>query len=343
MIREGSIETIHSRLPVVKRSGEVWIGHAKVVEGDIHCSNGVIHIVDRALIPFGVSKKFPVPPQIVGPAGVQMALLPGGRFQMGSPAAEEGRRDNEGPQHIVQMDPFLIGKFEITRKQYKAVMNLDPSDTNMPGRRQLPNDDPAQRITWFDAVLFCNQLSRMDLDQPYYQLELAGRTKDGKQLFQVTSPSPFASGYRLPTEAEWEYACRARGAGAYCFGDAVEKLVEYGWYEANSGAERTRPVGMLKPNSFGLFDMHGNVAEWCHDWYFEKYAAGAEVNPQGPVTGADRVVRGGSYVYGETTLRSAARHHRPPYYSHRAVGMRVARYLPAELRPGQQQFLQQDE
>ncbi len=305
MVRKQRVETFHSTLAVWTRSGETWIGSARVLQGDIRCSNGVIHIVDQALIPFDVSKKFPVPPVVYGPAGIQLVIAPEGRFQMGAPRTEEGYRENEGPRHVVQLDPFLIGKYEITRRQYKAVMNMDPSDIQMPGRRQFSNEDPAQRITWFDAVRFCNELSRVDACEPYYVLTPAGRN-NGRQVYDVVIPNPMGSGYRLPTEAEWEYACRARGEDAYCFGDAVERLKEYGWYEENSGVERTRKIGQLKPNAFGLFDVHGNVAEWCQDWYFDKYATAPAVNPTGPISGTERVLRGGSYVYNALDLRCAA-------------------------------------
>ena len=154
--------------------------------------------------------------------------------------------------------------YEVTQEQYERVMGKNPSRFKGP---QLP----VERVSWKAAVSFCTKLSAFPEEQA------AGRT------------------YRLPTEAEWEYACRAGSTTDFCFGDAEWGLDDYAWYEDNSD-HRTHPVGQKRPNAWGLYDMHGNVWEWCADWHDEAYYEASPVDdPQGPATGVDRVGRGGSW------------------------------------------------
>jgi formylglycine-generating enzyme required for sulfatase activity len=204
--------------------------------------------------------------------GVKMELVwvPAGSFQMGSPSSESGRSDDEGPVHAVELDGFWMGKYEVTQEQYEAVMGKNPS--NFKGTK-----NPVEMVSWKDAREFCRKASE----------------KTGK-------------GIRLPTEAEWEYACRAGTTTRFCFGDSDNGLDEYAWYTANSGS-KTHPVGEKKPNEWGLYDMHGNVWEWCGDWYADKYGAGAAKNPAGASSGSYRVFRGGSWRSPAGNCRSANR------------------------------------
>jgi formylglycine-generating enzyme required for sulfatase activity len=192
---------------------------------------------------------------------MKLIFIRPGKFMMGSPDSEEGRKADEGPQHEVAISkPFYLGLTEVTQAQYEAVMGTNPSQFKGP-------TNPVEMVTWNEAADFCRKLS----------------AKTRKAV-------------RLPTEAEWEYACRAGTKTRYSFGDADTDLGDYCWYHSNSGGT-THPVGQKKPNAWGLYDMHGNVMEWCADWY-GNYPSGACTDPQGPASGTHRVKRGGSYFYG---------------------------------------------
>ena len=251
---------------------------------------------------------------------------------MGAPPLEMGRRPSDGPQHEVQLSMFQMGCFEITREQYKAAMNNDPSYTV----REKPVTTPVQAVTWYDAIKFCNSMSIRDGLPPYYVLKNERVDTQGRVEYDVTVPSRMSTSYRLPSEAEWEYACRAGEEGAFCFGDDLAQVDDYIWYFKNAMEQRTQTVGLKMPNSFGLYDMHGNVSEWCQDWY-DAYSIGdaLQIDPRGPLTGDRRVVRGGSYVWDTDDCRSAARFeprsHKPTYVA-ASLGFRVVRYPPAERK-----------
>ncbi|MFN0112470.1 MAG: SUMF1/EgtB/PvdO family nonheme iron enzyme [Blastocatellia bacterium] len=199
--------------------------------------------------------------------------------------------DREKPIHRVTLSPFHIGKFQVTQAQWKAVMKANPS--NFKG-----DNLPVETISWTDAFEFCLKLSE----------------KTGNE-------------YRLPTEAEWEYACLAGSTGKYCFGDDKALLNDYAWYYENSGS-KTHPVGEKKPNNWGLHDMHGNVWEWCQDWYDANYYAelgkqGETVNPQGPANGKYRVLRGGSWLNDLSDARAVVRLGDIPAARNYGFGFRV--------------------
>ncbi len=347
LLAKGRIWTLVSNLDVRQDQYGIWIKDAKIIQPDIQCSNGVVHVTDRVLISSSVVPKLPEP--IRHPDweiyNVAMISVPGGEFLMGAPPDEKGRSPNDGPQHRVELSPFQISRCEITRIQFDAAMKQDPSDTNMPGPREQPNDDPVQMVTWYQAVLFCNELSRSSGLPPYYRLtnERPAQGSD-KNMYDVAIPNPYSYSFRLPTETEWEYACRAgpEGTGMFCFGDSLKLLDEYAWHYENAGDQLIHPVGEKKANKFGLCDMHGNVAEWCHDWYQESYDDSQLVkDPRGPLTGEKKVVRGGSYFYDWSACRCAARFEgrmRPPFYHHRSIGFRVARYQPPESAVGNRRF-----
>ena len=195
--------------------------------------------------------------------GMEFVLIPAGTFQMGCSSEAEECEDEEKPSHSVTISqPFHLGKYEVTQAQWEAVMGNNPS-------KFKGADRPVDSVTWDDAQEFIKKLNAKE-----------GHTR-----------------YRLPTEAEWEYAARAGSATAYSFGDDEGQLGNYAWYWENSD-EETHPVGRKQPNAWGLFDMHGNVWEWVHDWYGEKYySAGAMTDPQGPESGGYRVLRGGGWTY----------------------------------------------
>jgi formylglycine-generating enzyme required for sulfatase activity len=204
--------------------------------------------------------------------GVTMKLvrIPRGKFIMGSPDSEEGRQGIEGPQHEVTISkPFYMGVTEVTQEQYEAVVGTNPSGFRGP-------TNPVESVSWNDVTAFCWTLS------------------------QTTHKT-----VRLPTEAEWEYACRAGSTTRFSFGDSDNALAEYAWFGGN-WAGAIHPVGQKKPNAWGLYDMHGNMWEWCQDW-FGAYAAGAVTDPGGPSSGSGSVVRGGSANSHPYACRSAGR------------------------------------
>jgi formylglycine-generating enzyme required for sulfatase activity len=213
---------------------------------------------------------------------IQMVSVPGGTFLMGSPLSEAGRDQDEGPQNEVTVQSFSIGKYEVTQEQYKAVMGTNPSSF-------IGDDLPVDSVSWNDAVAFCRKLSQM-----------TGRE------------------YRLPTEAEWEYACRAKTTGP--FPGNVDAVT---WYDANSG-NRTHPVGQKEPNGFGLYDMNGNVWEWCQSKY-KPYPYRADDGREDLQSTDVRVMRGGSWRSPQKGCRSAYRRRVPP--DDRTIGFRII--LPA--------------
>jgi len=245
---------------------------------------------------------------------MRLVLIPAGKFMMGSPATEAGRSGDEGPQHDVTISkPFYMGVFEVTQEQYEQVMGVNPS--SFKGAK-----NPVEMVSWEEAVEFCKKLS----------------ARTGKKVM-------------LPTEAQWEYACRAGTTTAFHTGDALKpgqanaafpKTSNPGvwdrimaWLGMSSAQKiiQTTPAGSFPPNGFGLYDMHGNVWEWCSDWHADSYAnlpagqAGAKnQDPTGPDSGASRVLRGGSWGGDPQLCRSALRFRLTPDYRICDVGFRVA-------------------
>jgi formylglycine-generating enzyme required for sulfatase activity len=210
--------------------------------------------------------------EITTPSGVEMVLIPGGTMTMGSGAAVDAQ-----PVHEVAVGGFYMDRFEVTQELYEKVMGANPA------RRKDPQS-PVERVRWLDAVKFCNARSAQEGLEPCYDLE------SRRCRFE-------ADGYRLPTEAEWEYACRGGTGGDYYFGDDPRELDAHAWCKANA-RRRPHPVGEKRANPFGLFDMSGNVWEWCNDWYevdcYAKTPPG-EVDPPGPAEGEKKVLRGGAF------------------------------------------------
>ncbi len=237
---------------------------------------------------------------------IKLKRIPVGQFVMGSPVGE-GRPD-EHPQHEVRITrPFYLGVFEVTQGQYRAVMGNNPSHF------EGSDDLPVESVSWPNTVRFCNKLSEREGRKPYYQI-------DGDM---VTIAGGY--GYRLPTEAEWEYACRAGTSTRFPFGDDENALGQYGWFSVNSN-RRTHPVGERQPNAFGLYDMHGNVWEWCWDGYGAAYYKRSPLNdPQGPERASVRVHRGGGWPTAPHFAESAARNGSGPVHLSYDLGFRLAR------------------
>jgi len=234
---------------------------------------------------------------------MKLILIPAGKFKMGrsEQEADDDEGDDEGEQAEEQQvsvtitKSFLMGQTEVTQGQWKAVMGTEPWKG-----KEYTKEGPnyaATYVNWDDATAFCEALSK----------------KEGKT-------------YSLPTEAQWEYACRAGTTTAYSFGDDESQLGNYAWFQENAedaGEEYAHEVAMKKPSPWGLYDMHGNGWEWCSDWYDEKLPGGKD--PTGPVAGSDRVLRGGSWDYSEFNCRSAYRDNNDPSDRYSVIGFRVVR------------------
>jgi formylglycine-generating enzyme required for sulfatase activity len=196
---------------------------------------------------------------------LEMVLVPAGKFVMGSPKSEKGRNEEEKQHEVTITNPFYMGKYEVTQEQWEAVMWNNPSIIK---GAMLPVTD----VSWEDCQEFINKLNA---------------TTNG--------------GYRLPTEAEWEYACRAGTITAYSVGNSLTKN------DANINGDSIKAVGSYRPNAFGLYDMHGNVWEWCNDWYYGYLHASEVMDPAGAATGKGHVLRGGSFNYNASETRSSNR------------------------------------
>ena len=221
-------------------------------------------------------------PNIINSIGIKLILIPPGSFEMGSVENEQFRSDDEVLHEVKITDGFYISETEITQKQWEALMKNNPSAFK-------GENLPVENISWVDTQKFINELN----------------TNTGKR-------------YRLPTEAEWEFACRAGSINAL---NSDEEGSAFAWDKSNS-KEQTHPVKLLKPNAFGLFDMHNNVWEWCQD-YYDNYNTEHSINPKGPITGVDKVMRGGSWSNIKASSRSATRRNRKPNYTSNALGFRI--------------------
>ncbi len=215
------------------------------------------------------------PKEFTNSIGMKLVRIQPGSFTMGS-----NETDNEKPPHPVRITrAFYLGEHEVTQGQYQAVMGQNPSYF------QGSDDLPVEQVSWLDAVKFCIVLSNREKRTPYYRIE-------GDQVSIVGG-----KGYRLPTEAEWEYACRAGSTTKYPFGEDESNLGKYAWYDGNS-ERKTHPVGQKQPNGWGLYDMLGNVNEWCQDYFdADYYTASPPADPPGPAKAPYRVLRGGCWLF----------------------------------------------
>jgi formylglycine-generating enzyme required for sulfatase activity len=221
------------------------------------------------------------PKEITNSIGMKLVLIPKGTFMMGAPFDEEGASNDEAQHKVSISNEYYLGAYEVTQSQYEKVMGANPSVFN---DRAIEGDSsvhPVENVTWVNAVVFCKKLSKLPEEKA-----------DGRV-------------YRLPTEAEREYACRAGSKSAYSFGESSKSLGDYAWFNINSNSQ-THPVGEKKANARGLYDMHGNLAEWCSDWYGE-YPKGAVSDPVGPREGLGRVFRGGCWIFDAANCRTAVR------------------------------------
>jgi formylglycine-generating enzyme required for sulfatase activity len=227
----------------------------------------------------------------------------GGTFQMGNNNSESYSK----PVHTVTVKSFSMGKYEVTQKEWQEIMGSNPS--NFKGETL-----PVESISWYEVIEYCNKRSIKEGLTPAYKGSDDNITCDWN-----------ANGYRLPTEAEWEFAAKGGIKDSYLTyeysgGNALDAVA---WYDGNSG-DRTHPVGTKAPNSLGIYDMSGNVFEWCWDWYGD-YSSRSQTDPRGPVTGTIRVLRGGCWSNIGQSLRSALRFGGNPSYRGYSLGFRLVR------------------
>ncbi|MDR0562256.1 MAG: SUMF1/EgtB/PvdO family nonheme iron enzyme [Spirochaetaceae bacterium] len=246
--------------------------------------------------------------------------IKGGDFMMGSPASEANRREDE-QQHSVKLNAFFIGKFPVTQEEYEIVMGLNPS--NFQGSRL-----PVEKISWYDAIEYCNKRSLLEGLTPAYDINKSrydiNNTNDFDKNKWLVTPIEGATGYRLPTEAEWEYACRAGTKTPYHTGDVISPAQAN--YNDKSGTPKlcTVKVGSYPHNAWGLYEMHGNIYEWCWDWY-SAFSGASSAAPLGSISGTQRVLRGGSWNKSFEYLRSAARICSTPSLRSSEFGIRLAK------------------
>jgi formylglycine-generating enzyme required for sulfatase activity len=253
---------------------------------------------------------------ITNSIGMKLVLIPAGKFQMGSPETEEGRESKELQHEVSITRPFFMGAYETTQREWETVMQKKFNQSQFNSSRGGSYDHPVENMTWYMVVDFCKKLSELPDEKK------AGRT------------------YRLPTEAEWEYACRAGTKTPYHCGKSLSsKQANFNGNFPSGGAEKgdylrkTEKVGSHAPNAWGLYDMHGNVAEWCSDYYDPKYFSDSpKEDPKGPAKGVFptdynkdfyRVVRGGCWVDEAVACRSAYRFRAMPHDAYRLIGFRV--------------------
>ena len=216
---------------------------------------------------------------------LEMVLVSAGKFMMGAPASEKFRFDDETQHEVTLTKPYYMGKYEVTQEQWESLMGNNPSETK--GAKL-----PVTNVSWGLCQAFITKLN-----------------------------AKTSGGFRLPTESEWEYACRAGTSTAYSFGDATTpKDANY----KDSKIGKPVAVGSYKPNAFGLYDMHGNVWEWCEDWKVD-YPKEAVIDPKGPATGETRAYRGGSFFFTVPYARSSTRFYYTPSFQFNYVGFRVAK------------------
>ncbi|MFQ5853245.1 MAG: formylglycine-generating enzyme family protein [Candidatus Binatia bacterium] len=232
------------------------------------------------------------PRTLTNSIGMPFVLIPAGEFMMGL-TGHDADTDEQPVHKVIISRRFYLGKYEVTQRQWTTVMGDNPSRFAGDANR------PVEQASWEDVQEFIRRLNARE-----------GGTK-----------------YRLPTEAEWEYAARAGSTTIYSFGNDQRWLGEYAWYADNSDGQ-THPVGQLKPNNWGLYDLHGNVWEWVQDWYGD-YSTGTITDPPGPVSGSAKVVRGGSWAYHARFCRSAYRYGLAPDYRFDSTGFRLLRTAPS--------------
>jgi len=268
---------------------------------------------------------------------ISFVAIDPGEFLMGYDGEESS--DLQKPVHGVSISKgFLLSAFEITQAQFLAIMSYNPSFYNSANSYSNTENHPVEQVTWYDAINFCNSLSLKQGLTPCYSNQA---NSFSIQQGDTVIWSQTSDGFRLPTEAEWEYACRAGSKSRFYWGDSKDPYIlkQYAWYVGNSYSswwslphadyEGTQPVGLKMPNSWGLYDMQGNVCEWCWDFFSETYYSSAPMaDPLGPTTGSDRSFKGGSWHTHDVGLASGFRYGKPTSFISDFIGFRIVKQIP---------------
>lgn len=258
---------------------------------------------------------------------IDMVWVPGGSFTMGQNG--DGTSDNVTPTSTVTLTGFYMGKYEVTQEQYQAVTGTNPSIYNSnPAAGEVQGKRPVEGVTWYDAILFCNRLSLLEGLTPAYQVTgvtnwntATAPTSDNTDWNNATILVG-SDGYRLPTKAQWEYAAKGGNGSPSNYIYAGSNIVDDVAWDYNNSNSRTHEVGLKTPNELGLYDMSGNVSEWCWDWY-ESYTSTAKTDPTGAASGIFRMMRGGNWS--DTATRSVYRFYILPHGSGSGSGFRLVR------------------
>ena len=272
----------------------------------------LIAAIGGLLLPFDVLNAEDPKVPASQPISMEFVEISPGEFQMGSPEDEPDRRENETPHKVRLTKAFKIGKCEVTQAQFETVMGFNPSLFEDEEHSGLP----VEQVSWFDAVMFCNRLSEKEGRVPIYQFRDLKRNGDSIRYANVKVVA--GNGYRLPTDAEWEYSCRAGTTTAYLAGATIgAEQAEFG-----ENLRHTENVDKYAPNPWGLHNMQGNVSEWC--WDFEATVPSeVAIDPTGPFAGETRLFRGGNWYLGSPCFRSAFHMGLSPGWASRTIGFRV--------------------
>ena len=229
----------------------------------------------------------------VNSIGMELVLIPSGSFRMGGDKKLEQAEDHENPRHMVKISKsFLMGKYAVTQQQWSQILDNNPSES-------IDDTKPVERVSWYDVQMFIEELNKREA----------------------------TDSYRLPTEAEWEYSARAGSESTYTYGRDTNTLSQYAWYRNNSDG-KTHPVGQLNPNAWGLYDMHGNIHEWCQDWFDRNYYSQSPPNdPWGPSKGLAKALRGGDWGSEDWYCRCASRSLSSPDRRSNRLGFRLIRMV----------------
>lgn len=323
----------------------VWLVVANAVNaGEVASVTGItcgkINLISTPTTQGGCAAGLDTSPAgLACPDDLDMVRIAAGAFLMGSPATAPLCFQRETPQHRVSIThDFWMGRCPITQSQFRQTMGFNPSfctatQTLFGGGYEVTDRQPAEGVSWFDAIRFCNVLSKQcGLAPCYFGSDGSGVIRDGDAVVCRWD----ASGYRLPTEAEWEYACRAGTTSTFYWGNGLdvdvakrhcwfmENAIDQEWTEPHAKKAGPQPVGTREPNGFGLYDMCGNVRQWCWDWY-SRYSSADAIDPIGPATGTERIERGSNFNCDLPGLRSTYREYCNPMSRGFECGFRVVR------------------
>ncbi|MFI3306227.1 MAG: SUMF1/EgtB/PvdO family nonheme iron enzyme [Rikenellaceae bacterium] len=296
--------------------GHIFVGWSSEPSGDVEYEDRANYTATQHTTLFAVWQQIDISPEMI--------FVEGGTFTMGCDdtvnAGSGGTFNDEAPAHSVTLDPFYIGNYEVTQREWQEVMGSNPSYF-------IGETLPVDRVTWYDTIEYCNARSAKEGFAPYYTIDKTTADPDNinstDKLKWLITLNPTSDGYRLPTEAEWEWAAIGGVKSEEHPYAGSDNINEIAWYATNAN-NTTHSVGGKLPNELGIYDMSGNVWEWCWDWYGD-YTAESQTNPTGPTSGYFRCVRSGSWLIVESFCRNVNRDRDDPIDKYYNMGLRVVR------------------